>query len=280
MTITSEQIAKTAAILKDDGLPDVCNRMIGMTPEAFAAGNARRAKIARTSHVRRTPKAERGKSTIALGHAANLDEAGKALLKQQHKDAEAKKRQRFQHLKELNMTKKIGAKEQALRNKRGGLIESTEKMLGELLMSPAKASAATTKVMVNAVDATKGEAPSTQETTVTTKKATKSKARTAVKGKTAKKAAPKAPKAAKATEGKNLRPDGLRVGSGMATLADTVCRPEGATHEELCKAVGWAQCLPMMKKAAERAGITLKTVKEDGKPTRYFGTPAKAKAAA
>lgn len=69
-----------------------------------------------------------------------------------------------------------------------------------------------------------------------------------------------------------LRPDGLRVGSGLATLVDTVCRPEGATNTELCEAVGWAQCLPAMRKACDKAGVTVRTEKERGQPTRYFGS--------
>jgi len=70
----------------------------------------------------------------------------------------------------------------------------------------------------------------------------------------------------------NLRKDGLREGTGMATLVDTVCRKQGATNEELCKAVGWKQCLPMMKKACERAKVKLRVEKKDGEPTRYFGS--------
>ncbi len=89
----------------------------------------------------------------------------------------------------------------------------------------------------------------------------------ALKAKAKKPAGNSKPKAA-------TRPDGLREGSGMATLADTVCRKAGATHKELCEAVGWAQCLPMMKKAVERAGIKLRSEK-DGVETRYFGTAKK-----
>lgn len=68
------------------------------------------------------------------------------------------------------------------------------------------------------------------------------------------------------------RIDGLKAGSSGATLVDTVCREEGATNEELCKAVGWKECLPAMKKYAAKAGITITTKKEKGESTRYFGT--------
>jgi hypothetical protein len=82
------------------------------------------------------------------------------------------------------------------------------------------------------------------------------------------------PKAKKATS-VELRADGLRVGSGMATLVDTVCRAKGATNAELCAAVGWAQCLPMMRKACDRAGVKVRTEKPEGEATRYFGTAKK-----
>lgn len=100
----------------------------------------------------------------------------------------------------------------------------------------------------------------------------------AAKAKTS--AKPPAPKAATVAQAKPkkgtrvLRPDGLVLGSGMATLVDTVCRAKGATNEELCTAVGWKQCLPMMKAACEKANVALRSEKTDGK-TRYFGTPAK-----
>lgn len=107
-----------------------------------------------------------------------------------------------------------------------------------------------------------------QETDMSTKKATtKAKAKT-TKAKGTKRAAPT----------RDLRPDGLVKGSKMALLVDTVCRQSGATNDQLCTAVGWAQCLPMMKKGCEKAGVKLRTEKVDGKPTRYFGTPKERKA--
>lgn len=69
-----------------------------------------------------------------------------------------------------------------------------------------------------------------------------------------------------------MRPDGLRTGTKLALLADTICRPAGATHDELCQVVGWSACLPMAMKACEKAEITLRRQKE-GRLTRYFGTP-------
>lgn len=69
-----------------------------------------------------------------------------------------------------------------------------------------------------------------------------------------------------------VRPDGLRAGTKLALLADTICRPTGATHDELCQVVGWSACLPMAMKACEKAEISLRRQKE-GRLTRYFGTP-------
>jgi hypothetical protein len=91
---------------------------------------------------------------------------------------------------------------------------------------------------------------------MTTKKTTKATTKKAVKAAT--KTAKADPKAATI----KLRPDGLRVGSGMATLVDTVCRKTGATNAELCEAVGWAACLPMMFKSCAKAGVTVRTERE------------------
>lgn len=72
------------------------------------------------------------------------------------------------------------------------------------------------------------------------------------------------------------RPDGFKEGSPAAILVDTLCRSGGATHKELCEAVGWKECLPMTKKYAAKAGITISTVKNPGELTRYVGTRASA----
>lgn len=80
-----------------------------------------------------------------------------------------------------------------------------------------------------------------------------------------------------------LRPDGLREGSAMAKLVDAVLEDGGKTNAELCALVGWAQCLPMLRKACAKAGVDLDTIKAKGEATRYFATrpkPAKASKAA
>ncbi|ACL61063.1 hypothetical protein [Methylobacterium nodulans] len=80
-------------------------------------------------------------------------------------------------------------------------------------------------------------------------------------------------KKAKGKPAAAARTDGLKPGSKLAMLADFVCRPEGATHKEACAHVGWGHCLPMLMKACQKAGITLRKEKQ-GAETRYFGTPA------
>jgi len=103
--------------------------------------------------------------------------------------------------------------------------------------------------------------------------------------KTSKKAPAKAATAKAAVKTSNnkpvreYRPDGLAKGSAAALLVDTVCRPKGATNQELCEAVGWAQCMPYVKSSAEKAGVTITTERVDG-VTRYYGKRKSAKKAA
>jgi hypothetical protein len=55
-------------------------------------------------------------------------------------------------------------------------------------------------------------------------------------------------------------------------LVDFVCRKQGATNEELCKMIGWKQCLPFLRKCCDQAGVKLRTEKAEGELTRYYGT--------
>jgi len=48
-------------------------------------------------------------------------------------------------------------------------------------------------------------------------------------------------------------------------------RKQGATHAELCEAVGRKQCLPFLIKSAKQAKVTLRKERE-GREVRYFGT--------
>lgn len=65
--------------------------------------------------------------------------------------------------------------------------------------------------------------------------------------------------------------DGIRAGSKAETLVAMLERPEGATHKEMCEAVGWGTCLPRAMEAASRANLTIRKEKE-GRETRYFGS--------
>lgn len=100
------------------------------------------------------------------------------------------------------------------------------------------------------------------------------KAKTAAKPKPAPKPAKKPAKA----EAKR-RADGLIEGSAGARLVDFVCRKGGANNAELCKMIGWKQCLPFLRKSCDQAGVKLKTEKVEGQRTRYYGMRKKAKAA-
>lgn len=67
------------------------------------------------------------------------------------------------------------------------------------------------------------------------------------------------------------RPDGLVVGSAGAKLVDYVLAAP-RTNEELCKMIGWKQCLPFLRKSCEQAGVKLTVTKEPGELARYYGT--------
>lgn len=234
--MTPEQIATTAQQIRDAGLPDFCNRWLAMTPEAWAANEAARKRIARQvsrQEVRRVPKAERRRSTLALGHAADLDDAGRELLKAQRKEAERKTRERLRSLRERAMTK-VGSKENAVR----------------ALRTESVADSPTTT-------AAEPERPTEQqESTVskkTTKKAARSNARTKVKPE---------PKTKAATE----KTSGVRPGSKLETIVGLLKRPQGCTTKEVLAATGWpAVSMPQQAKAA---GLSLTKEKVDG-VTRY-----------
>ena len=74
------------------------------------------------------------------------------------------------------------------------------------------------------------------------------------------------------------RADGLVAGSAGAKLVDYVLAAP-RTNEELCKMIGWKQCLPFLRKSCDQAGVKLKTEKVEGQRTRYYGMRKKAKAA-
>lgn len=57
-------------------------------------------------------------------------------------------------------------------------------------------------------------------------------------------------------------------------ILDMVCRPEGATEQEICDAIGWKACLVTLRRAAEAASVTLRAERAKGQKSRYFGTRA------
>lgn len=63
---------------------------------------------------------------------------------------------------------------------------------------------------------------------------------------------------------------GVKPGSSAEKLVDFLCRPEGATHKELCAHIGWKQCLPYTMKSAAQAGVAV-SKKREGAEVRYFG---------
>lgn len=64
---------------------------------------------------------------------------------------------------------------------------------------------------------------------------------------------------------------GPRPGSKMALMVELVCRPEGATYQQLLDATEWKQCRPMLKKACAAAGVALRMVRDGSGPGTYFG---------
>ena len=123
-----------------------------------------------------------------------------------------------------------------------------------------RASDATARAMIDAVDGPKKAAPTEsvadQEELMTTKSkkratktAAKAKARTPVKAKT----------------------EGVRPGSKLEIVAGLLTRKEGCTTADVLKATGWpAVSMPQQAKAA---GLMLKKEKNKGEPTRYWGSP-------
>ena len=113
------------------------------------------------------------------------------------------------------------------------------------------------------------------------KKAKAKKVRKSVKKPTAMAAAPKAAKPAKAAKpkitakgnghAKGERVSGeLRKGSKTEIIAHLLQRKNGTTTAEILEATGWpAVSVPAMAKAA---GLKLQKEKEQGKPTRYYGS--------
>lgn len=106
------------------------------------------------------------------------------------------------------------------------------------------------------------------------KKATKTTAKKAPAKKAAKKTAAKAPAAPKKEKAPTApaageRADGLRAGSKQAIMLDMVSKPEGATEQELCKALDWKKCRVTLKRVVEKVGAKMTSEKVEGRGTVY-----------
>lgn len=228
---------QTAERLRELGVPDDLNRWLKMTPETLLANQRARAKInkqlADGAPVRH--EKTKGRSTISAGHAANLDETGKAILKEVTKEARAKQTARLRDLKERKPMSKVGTKEAQLRAARATKTTETE---------------------TNAADAANPKETTVRKTS-TKKSSTKSKAKTAAR--TPVKGATKAKPAAKATKPAG---DGPRPGSKLAIIQGLLTRPQGCTTKQVLEACQWPAV--SMPQQARALGVTLKKEKVDG----------------
>lgn len=245
-TATKElEIIQTAERLRELGVPDSLNRWLKMTPETLLANQRARAKINK-QHADGAPvRFERkSRSTISAGHAANLDDAGKVLLKEVSKAAREKKIARLRDLKERTSMSKtnVGPKEAQLRAARASDGTDTEstKPAGNVATDP-KETKVRTKTTTKKADA---------------KAKAKTAARTPVKGKTTK-AKPASAKTAAKPVG-----DGPRPGSKLAIIRDLLSRPEGCTTKQVLEACQWPAV--SMPQQARALGVTLKKEKVDG----------------
>lgn len=115
--MTQEQINAIAAVVRDGGIPDCCNRWIGMTPEALAENELAKLRIRkRMQFGERRLKRERVK--FGLDVPRSMDEASLALKREldaaaakAERDAEREKKRRAAARREF--MKKIGAESRA-----------------------------------------------------------------------------------------------------------------------------------------------------------------------
>lgn len=127
--MNQQEITATAIRLRELGVPDCLNRWLHLTPASLAANRAACTGIMQQVY-RRAPVRKmksHGKSTISSGHAANLDETGKMILREINKATQAKKITHLRQLKELRqMSKSAGTKEARIRTMRANEATKTE----------------------------------------------------------------------------------------------------------------------------------------------------------
>jgi hypothetical protein len=61
----------------------------------------------------------------------------------------------------------------------------------------------------------------------------------------------------------------FRKGSKSEKMVLMVIEPKDATEAEICKAIGWEGCAVTLRRAVKRAGLTLKSSKNDAGKTVY-----------
>lgn len=207
------------------------------TPESKRARERLTKQLLRRGQVRRVEK--NGRSTISTGHAANLDEVGRALLKEISREKARKQKERFARLRELKKGPKVpktGKKEQALRAAREETPPVSEGVTVEQ-------SAELTAEKEKAVKPKKK----------TSKKASKHNARTPV------------------------RHNGHANGNGKSIrerIIELASHPHGCTNDEVFalteKISGKRWPTVSMPQVAASQGVKLKIVKKKGEATRYF----------
>lgn len=71
-----------------------------------------------------------------------------------------------------------------------------------------------------------------------------------------------------------LKRQGFRVNSKHVKVLEMVKRPEGATEQEICDAIGWVQCLATMGRVIKKAGLAVRKEKDPKtNRTRYWAVP-------
>ncbi len=259
------------------------------TPEE-KAGRERQIKQSQRGGVRRVVRSG-GRSTISNGHAANLDEVGKAILKEVKAAEKHKREERSARRRELRKESAMlkGPKEAALQDKRGEIATAIESLAKpgrsrrlKDVRTPEQnaklevAREAHNEAVAKVLAPKSPKAKKLPETTapLADLSAAELKAHAPKPKKTKRRALAEAIAAAatpKATNG--TRPDGLRTGTKNAILLDAAIAAgeKGSTWEALAKKVGWTRCTWALKNVCK---IThAKLTEKDG---RVFVTPKKA----
>ncbi len=227
------------------------------TPESKAAVT-RLINESRRRGITRVVQTSGGRSTLSLGHAANLDEVGKAILREETKARREKQKERFARLRELKglaMAQKIGPKETERRERREEKARTGKPKKAKVTSIDALAEAIAPKPVVSDVTdismAEMGMAPGAFDVVPESKHVQHRKA----------------VKAARAKLDENAKPAKVK-GTKTELIAGLLKRKGGCTSADVLKATGWpAVSMPQQAKAA---GLKLRKEKAKGEPTRYY----------